>query len=148
MIEQNEPLSESRRFILQPEGLPDLSVLMLFTIEALKDLGGSGSNQEIVNRVIEREGITEEEQSFLLPNNRDRRLDYYLSWARTYLKRGGALENSSRAVWSLTNKGEEITDFSETATIREKVNSEERERARLKRLQDNQMLRRMLLMAH
>lgn len=128
--------NDKRRFVLQPEGLPDLSALMLFTIEALKDLGGSGANLEIVNRIIEREGITEEEQSYLLPNDRDRRLEYYLSWARTYLKRGGALENSARAVWTLTPKGEAINDFGQTEAIREQVNAEERERARLKRLQD------------
>lgn len=136
MIEPVNTKQDKRRFVLQPEGLPDLSALMLFTIEALKDLGGSGANLEIVNRIIEREGITEEEQSYLLPNDRDRRLDYYLSWARTYLKRGGALENSARAVWTLTPKGEAITDFRETESIREQVNAEERERARLKRLQD------------
>lgn len=136
MIEQVNTKQDKRRFVLQPEGLPDLSALMLFTIEALKDLGGSGANLEIVNRIIEREGITEEEQSYLLPNDRDRRLEYYLSWARTYLKRGGALENSARAVWTLTPEGETITDFGETEAIREQVNAEERERARLKRLQD------------
>lgn len=136
MTVQVNTQKDKRRFVLQQEGLPDLSMLMLFTIEALKDLGGSGANLEIVNRIIEREGITEEEQSYLLPNDRDRRLEYYLSWARTYLKRGGALENSARGVWTLTPKGEKITDFGQTEEIREQVNAEERERARLKRLQD------------
>lgn len=141
MMDQTVTPNDDRRFILQPEGLPDLAALMLFTIEALKDLGGSGTNQEIVNRVIEREGVTEEEQSYLLPNNRDRRLDYYLSWARTYLKRGDALENSARSVWALTPAGEEITEVSQTIAIYEQVNAEERERARLKRLEEKNDLR-------
>jgi len=32
-------------------------------------------------------------------------LEYRLAWARTYLKKYGVIENSSRAVWSLTPKG-------------------------------------------
>ncbi len=136
-MDQSVNPNDGRRFVLKPtkEGFPDISALMLFTIEALKDLGGSGTNQEIVNRVIERECVTEEEQSYIMPNGRDRKLDYYLSWARTYLKRGGALENSARAVWALTPKGEEINEINQTIVIHEQVNAEERERARLKRLE-------------
>ena len=36
-------------------------------------------------------------------------MNYYLAWARTYLKRGDALVNSSRGVWALTEIGAEIT---------------------------------------
>jgi restriction endonuclease Mrr len=32
-------------------------------------------------------------------------LEYRLAWARTYLKKYGLLDNSSRAIWSLTPKG-------------------------------------------
>lgn len=138
MMDQTVTSNDIRRFVLKPtkEGFPDISALMLFTVEALKDLGGSGSNQEIVNRVIERERVTEEEQSYMMPNERDRKLDYYLSWARTYLKRGGVLENSARAVWALTPKGENITEFKQTSAIHGQVIAEERERARLKRLEE------------
>src|ERR1700710_2148849 len=33
-----------------------------------------------------------------------------LAWARTYLKKGGALENSERGVWHLTPAGYEMSD--------------------------------------
>ena len=60
-------------------------------------------------------------------------MNYYLSWARTYLKRGNALENSSRAVWTLTESGAATTGLDETRAIYEQVTQEEHERARAKR---------------
>jgi len=61
-------------------------------------------------------------------------VNYYLAWARTYLKRGEALNNSSRGVWALTEGGAAITGLDETRAIYDQVTMEERERARLKRL--------------
>ncbi|KZL19435.1 restriction endonuclease [Pseudovibrio sp. WM33] len=122
-----------RTFIIEEEGFPDLSQLMLATVEALRKLGGSASIHEMDETVIEREGVSEEEQAILMPNGRYQRLNYYLAWARTYLKRGGALENSSRGVWALTERGETISSRDETFAIWELVNQEEKERARQKR---------------
>jgi restriction system protein len=36
-------------------------------------------------------------------------VDYRMAWARTYLKKAGALENSARGVWRLTPAGAELT---------------------------------------
>ena len=60
-------------------------------------------------------------------------MNYYLAWARTYLKRGNALVNSSRGVWTLTESGAAIDGLDETGAIYEKVTQEERERARARR---------------
>lgn len=125
----------ARRFIVTPDSLPDLSGMMLVTVEALRDLGGSASIQELDERVIELEGVSEEEQSLTMPRDENRpRVNYYLAWARTFLKRGGAVENSKRGVWALTEHGVSITTIEETRAIYEQVNLEERERAREKRL--------------
>jgi restriction system protein len=35
---------------------------------------------------------------------------YKLAWVRTYLKKYGALDNSERAVWTITEKGEKVTE--------------------------------------
>ncbi len=35
---------------------------------------------------------------------------YELAWVRTYLKKVGAIENSERGIWSLTDVGEKMTD--------------------------------------
>ena len=108
--------------------------MMLATVEALQELGGSASIQELDERVIELEGVSEEEQALTMPRDENRpRVNYYLAWARTFLKRGGALDNSSRGVWALTELGAQIRSIEETRRIYEQVNAEERERARAKR---------------
>ncbi|WP_084649916.1 restriction endonuclease [Stappia stellulata] len=128
----------TRRFTIQPTGMPDLPGMMLATVEALKRIGGSASIHELEEKVIEIEGVSEEEQSYTQPGNDPRtRVAYFLAWARTYLKRGGALENSSRGIWALTDTGEAIVDARQTEEIYKRVIEEERERARAKR-QDKQ----------
>lgn len=123
-----------KNFHIEEKGFPDLPSMMLATIRALKAIGGSASLQELDEQVVEMEDISEAEQSIMMPDGKYRKLNYYLSWSRTFLKRGGALENSARGVWALTDVGEKITSLEETLAIHKQVNAEERERARLKRL--------------
>lgn len=123
----------TRTFIIEENGLPDLPQMMLATVEGLRSLGGSAAIDELNDTVTEQEGVTEAEQSYLMPNGRDQRLNYYLAWARTFLKRGGALDNSARGIWNLTELGSSIREKTQTLAIYNKVNEEERERARLKR---------------
>jgi len=124
-----------RKFMIDAESLPDLPGMMLAVLEALRAIGGSASIEELDEKVIEQEGLTEREQSFVMKNDENRpRANYYLAWARTYLKRGDAVENSKRGVWSLTDKGSAITTYAEARAIYDQVVAEERERARLKRL--------------
>ena len=122
-----------RRFEIDQDTLPDLAGMMLATVEALRKLGGSASIQELDEEVISIEGVTETEQSFMMANNSGPRVNYYLSWARTYLKRGQALENSARGVWALTDQSAGITDLSATRAIYDQVTQEERDRAKSKR---------------
>ena len=123
-----------RRFVVDAESLPELPGMMLVTIKVLKNLGGSATIQELDEKVIELEGVTEAEQAFMMPGDQNRtRVNYYLAWARTYLKRGNALVNSSRGVWTLTESGAAIDGLDETGAIYEQVTQEERERARAKR---------------
>ena len=124
----------TRRFTIKPKGMPDLPGMMLATIEALKQIGGSASIQELEEKVVEIEGLSEEEQAYTQPGDDPRtRISYFLGWARTYLKRGGALENSSRGIWALTDDGEAIVSRQQTEAIHKKVLEEERERAKAKR---------------
>lgn len=123
-----------RKFEIDADTLPNLPGMMLATIEALKDFGGSATIHELDERVIELEGVTEAEQAFQMKKDENRpRVNYYLAWARTYLKRGEAVVNSSRGVWALTEKGMALVDIEETKKIYDQVNLEEREKARAKR---------------
>ncbi|WP_454741146.1 winged helix-turn-helix domain-containing protein [Citrobacter freundii] len=80
--------------------------LMQPLIIALNNLGGSGSIDEIYEEVVELEKF--DEQTLAVLHNPEKssqtEVGYRLAWARTYLKKAGYLENSSRGVWALTDK--------------------------------------------
>lgn len=85
--------------------VPTFDQLMNPLITALRDLGGSGSIDEIYERVIQNLRLSEEVVSVLHDPEASNQTEVYyrLAWARTYLKKYGSLTNSSRGVWALTN---------------------------------------------
>lgn len=77
-------------------------------LSAMHALGGSGHVNEVESKVIELMKLPDEAVS--APHNKSiTKLSYRLAWARTYLKRYGLLENSSKGVWALTPQGRETT---------------------------------------
>jgi restriction system protein len=56
-------------------------------------------------------------------------LAYRLAWTRSYLKAWGALENSERGVWTLTDKGEKVV-ASDVEAIKREVRAVGQERRR------------------
>jgi restriction system protein len=78
------------------------------TLQAIQALGGSGSIHEIDEKVAEVVGFSEEQQAVLHKDGPQTEIEYRLAWARTYLKAVGALENSSRGVWSITEIGKSL----------------------------------------
>ncbi|MCY4071801.1 MAG: restriction endonuclease [Chloroflexi bacterium] len=82
------------------------------TLQALHNLGGSATIREIHDEVVASLGLTEEE--IALPHgprpNSPTDIKYRLGWVRTWLKRYGLLENSSRGIWSLTAEGRGKTE--------------------------------------
>ena len=79
------------------------------TLEALKAMGGSGTNEEILAKVIEVAQIPPEVQTVQHTDGRQTKLNYNVAWAKSYLKKAGAIDNSTRGVWSITKQGETVT---------------------------------------
>jgi restriction system protein len=79
-------------------------------LRALVVLGGSGSVEEIYNKVVELEGFSDEILARLHDPEKSNNTEvwYRLAWARTYLKKYGLLENSTRGVWALTSKAKDL----------------------------------------
>ncbi|PYL78009.1 MAG: restriction endonuclease [Verrucomicrobia bacterium] len=75
-------------------------------LRALRELGSSASVAELEDRVASLLQLSEEDVTTIHKGNRTR-LSYNLAWARTYLKKFGLVDNSSRGVWSLTPKGQQ-----------------------------------------
>lgn len=95
--------------------------LMNPLIEALKALGGSGTNDEIYEKVSEVANISSEELDILHnPENNSgvTEIEYRLRWAQTYLKKFGILENSNRGVWAFTEKGQKIEHVDQSEVVR------------------------------
>ncbi|WP_087868377.1 restriction endonuclease [Bathymodiolus platifrons methanotrophic gill symbiont] len=87
--------------------------LMLPLMKALVNLGGSGSIDEIYEEVVKLEKFDEEILATLHNPEKSSQTEigYRLAWARTYLKKAGYLENSSRGVWALTDKAKQVEDI-------------------------------------
>ena len=89
--------------------IPHRNELMAPTVQAIHELGGSASVDEIVSKVISIMQIPDDIASapyITKRGNSDPRtkLEYDLAWVRTYLKQMGVLENSTRGVWVVTGK--------------------------------------------
>jgi len=84
--------------------VPTYDSLMNPLLHALQSLGGSGSIEEIYDRVIEEEHLSDELLALVHDPEKSTQTEvgYRLAWARTYLKKYGLLQNSSRGVWALT----------------------------------------------
>jgi restriction system protein len=83
--------------------VPTFEQLMNPLITALRDLGGSGSIDEIYERVIQNLKLSEDVLAVLHDPEASNKTEvqYRLAWARTYLKKYGVLTNSTRGIWAL-----------------------------------------------
>lgn len=89
--------------------IPTYRDLMLPTLIAVEQLGGSAAIAELEEEVPKVAGVTEEQMAVEFPSDStmagESKVINRLHWARSYLKKIGALDNSTRGVWSITNQG-------------------------------------------
>jgi len=84
-------------------------------LDGLRELGGSGTPDEAVERIGENLRIPDAIQDEKLPSGQPR-FKNQVAWARFYLVREGMLDSSKRGVWSLTEKGRSTSLTDESAT--------------------------------
>lgn len=85
-----------------PPQLPKFDELIQPAFTALKNLGGSGSNGEIYDQVVAILNLPAKIVD--VPHTGRANLtevEYRLAWAKTYLRKYGVIENSTRSVWSI-----------------------------------------------
>jgi restriction system protein len=89
-------------------------------LRALLALGGSGSVDEIYDKVVELERLPDEvlSQPHDPEKSNQTEVAYRLAWARTYLKKYGLLENSSRGIWALTHKAKDVEKLNPQEVVR------------------------------
>jgi restriction system protein len=99
--------------------VPKYDDLFNVTLEALHRLGGSASIQELENEVSKILNLSEEDLSVMASGQNQTKFSYRLAWARSYLKRYGAIENTDRGIWALTKKGKELKEVDKSDVKRE-----------------------------
>lgn len=98
--------------------VPAFNDMMCELFQAIKELGGSGTIREIDDKTIEILKLTPEVQEIMHSNSSKTEVEYRLAWTRTYMKKVGILENSSRGVWSLTTSGRELQKINPDEIVR------------------------------
>ena len=109
--------------------LPALQDYFVPTVEAFRQRGGSATISEHEDDVALLMGLTEEARAVPHGEGPQSQFQYVLGWVRTYLKKVGAIDNSSRGVWRLTDLGEHMAN-EEISTVPQKVRAVEAERRR------------------
>ena len=92
--------------------LPTRRELEWPTLKVLESLGGSASIEQIASALAEFLSIPEEIVRILHGNGPETELEYRAAWARTHLKKIGAVDNPSRGFWRITDSGRKVRDES------------------------------------
>lgn len=109
--------------------IPKYDELFNPVLRALHDLGGSATNQELEDKVIEILQLPEEEAYERREGKSQTRLNYRTAWAKSYLKKHGLVDNTERGIWALTAEGQKTAEVNPSdvkATVREEFVSKKR----------------------
>ncbi len=93
------------------ESVPTFDSMLVPTIQALQSLGGSGTTEEIYEKVVQILNVPDKVLEILHGSTSQSEVEYRLAWSRTYLKKYGLLQNSARGVWSLVSTSINLDDL-------------------------------------
>lgn len=109
--------------------VPAFHELMNPTLQALKQLGGSASIDELVPEIVRILDIPQEVADVPHGTTGRTELEYRSAWARTYLRKVGLVDSSERGIWVLTPKGSQSVSVDGRKIAREVVKRFQSERA-------------------
>ncbi len=92
--------------------LPKYDDFMLPTLQAIRDLGGSASIEEIQDRLAETLGLSQAQLDASYLKSGALIAPDRMSWARSYLKIAGMLASGGKGVWLITDAGRQAADQS------------------------------------
>lgn len=90
---------------------PTYEHLLIPALEVIGAAGGSLGRAEVKDKVVQHAGLSDEQLSVTYPEGRNAGRSIALDrigWALSSLKLMGALDNSTRGVWSITSRGREL----------------------------------------
>jgi restriction system protein len=100
--------------------IPKYDDFMLPTLQAIRELGGSASIEEIQDKVTERMGLSQGQLDLSYPKSGALVAPDRMSWARSHLKIAGLLASGGKGVWVLTDLGRDAAILS-PAQVKEQV---------------------------
>ena len=100
--------------------MPTFDELMNPLLQALRKLGGSASIEEMYAKTVELLGLPDDILAQLHDSEKSSQTEvgYRMAWARTYLRKFGLLDNSSRGVWSLTEKAKSLESINSSEVVK------------------------------
>jgi restriction system protein len=109
--------------------VPTFDELMNPTLQALKQLGGSASIDELVPEIVRLLKLPQAVADVPHGTTGRTELEYRSAWARTYLRKAAFIENSERGVWALTALGSQTPSVDGRRIAREIAKQFQAERA-------------------
>ena len=85
-------------------------------IQALRDLGGSGTPAEARAKIIENEQLSEDDINQTRGKNNVNKFENEVAFARNYLVNAGYIDKSVYGIWTLTAAGKSVDMTSEMAS--------------------------------
>jgi len=82
---------------------PEFTKYIKPVLTTLQENGGAGNSTAVIDQVIDRLGISEEELEETTSNGQSK-IRNQIQWARFYLFKAGLVDNSQRGIWRLTNE--------------------------------------------
>src|SRR4051812_39488727 len=102
------------------QGFPTYEDFLTRALEVIAAAGGSLGRAEVKDKVVKHAGLSDEQLSVTYPTGRAAGRSIALDrvgWALSSLKLMGALDNSTRGVWSITSRGRELMAQGHEAVI-------------------------------
>ena len=112
--------------------IPTYRDLLWPTLKALEHRGGSASIYELSQDIADRLGLSDAILDKRHKNGPQSEVDYRAAWARTHLKYIGAVNNSARSVWTITEFGRQVQSENQ---LRGLVEQELKEQNKARRIQ-------------
>lgn len=98
--------------------IPKYDQFMRPTLRVLRDLGGSGSNEEIADALITAMGINQRLLDATYAKSGAPIVPDRMTWARSYLKGAGLVASGGRGLWVLTDAGRDAAALNDAQVRR------------------------------
>lgn len=89
--------------------VPNHAQLFWPVVMAFRELGGSADKEQLLEKVAELMGLSDDVVAVLHKDGPGTELGYRVGWVQSWLKAGGMMDNPKRGVWVLNSLGRAAT---------------------------------------